>query len=139
MRVFIDVNVPMYAAGGESSYKTPCQQVLRAVAVGEIEGVTDAEALQEILYRYSLIGKREQARKVFDAFRRALGAILPITEQDVLLARYLHEMYDIRPRDLVHAAVMLNAGITEICSADADFDRIEGIHRIDPRKYGIEG
>ena len=35
-------------------------------------------------------------------------------------------------RDLVHAAVMQRLGVSRIISADTDFDRLEGIDRLDP-------
>ncbi len=37
-------------------------------------------------------------------------------------------------RDAVHAATMLNNGLTHIISADRHFDIIEGITRLDPQK-----
>jgi len=134
-RVFIDTNVPMYWAGEDSQYKSACGRILSAVASGEIEGVTDAEVLQEILYRYSTIGKKEIGWKIFDGFHAVVDTILPVTEDDISLARHLQEQYDLRPRDLVHAAVMLNAGIKEICTVDRHFDRIAGISRIDPLHF----
>jgi len=49
--VFIDTNIPMYAAGTPHPLRDPCQAIIRAVAEGKLEAVTDAEVLQEIRYR----------------------------------------------------------------------------------------
>lgn len=35
--------------------------------------------------------------------------------------------------DCVHAAIMKRAGITDIISADKDFDKITWIRRLDPK------
>ena len=51
--------------------------------------------------------------------------------EDVSLARaILRDVPGIQARDAIHAAVMLNRGITRIMSADRGFDRIPGIQRI---------
>jgi len=129
----------MYWAGADSPYKSSCGAVLSAIESGELKAVTDTEVFQEILHRYTSIRKMEIARQVFDDLYDMMDAVLPVTEDDIRLARQLHEIYDVRARDLVHVAVMLNAGITDICSVDSHFDQIGGIRRIDPRRYGAGG
>ena len=42
-RVFIDVNIPMYAAGTVHPLKEPSQRVVMAIATGYLDAVTDAE------------------------------------------------------------------------------------------------
>ncbi len=135
--VFIDTNIPMYAAGTPHPLREPSQAILRAVAEGKLEAVTDAEVLQEILYRYLHIGEREKGFKVFDRFRRImLGHILPIDEADVQRARKLAEEYpELSPRDLIHLAVMLRHGIHEIITADKGFDRVRKILRLGPAEF----
>ena len=76
--VFIDTNIPMYAAGASHPLKKPSQRVILAIATGEIDAVTDTEVFQEILYRYIHISEREKGFKVFDHFHRIMmGRILP--------------------------------------------------------------
>ena len=50
--VFIDANVPMYASGRAHPLQEPAQRAITALATGDLDGVTDAEVFQEILYRY---------------------------------------------------------------------------------------
>lgn len=127
----------MHAAGTPHPLREPSRQVLRAVAAGEIEALTDAEVLQEILHRYLHIGEREKGFTVFDRFRRIMfGRILPIEDADVQKARELAEKYPaLSPRDLIHLAVMLRHGINEIVSADKGFDEVKEVHRIDPTTF----
>ena len=135
--VFIDTNIPMYAAGTPHPLRDPCQAIIRAVAEGKLKAVTDAEVLQEILYRYLHIGEWEKGLMVFDLFRRImLGHILPLDEEDVQRARELAEEYPrLSPRDLIHLAVMLRHGLHEIISADRGFDRIREIRRLEPAEF----
>ncbi len=135
--VFVDTNIPMYAAGTPHPLKAPSQRILRAIANGELQAVTDAEVLQEILYRYLHIGQKEKGLKIFDSFRRImLGYILPVEDLDVQLAREFVERYSfLSPRDLIHLAVMWRHNVREIVTADTGFDLVEGIRRINPLEF----
>jgi len=137
VKYFLDSNIFMYAAGREHPLKAPCLVILRRVAREEVEALTNAEVLQEILYRYGAIGELQRglhlARLAVD---QIAGDVLPVTLADMRRAFDLVERYGagIRSRDAVHAATMLNNGLNQVISADAHFDVIEGITRIDPRK-----
>ena len=137
MKVFIDTNVPMYAAGKLHPLKEPCQRVVLAVAKGELNAVTDTEVFQEILYRYLHIGEREKGFQVFDYFYRIMaGNVLPVEEEDIWEARQLAERTDhLSLRDLFHLAVMFHHNITRIVTADKGFDSIPEIRRIDPLTF----
>ena len=46
MTVFIDTNIPMYAAGKAHPAKQPSLELLHRVIEGELEAATDVEVLQ---------------------------------------------------------------------------------------------
>ena len=134
--IFIDTNIPIYAAGQPHPLREACQRVMRAAAAGHIEVVTDSEVFQEILYRYWRIGERKKGLQIFDSFYQIMaGRIFAVGERDVHRARELAEEYSISLRDLIHLAVMKNNDIEEILTADKDFDRVKGIRRIDPTRF----
>lgn len=139
-RVFIDVNIPMYAAGTPHPLREPSQRVIMAIATGRLDAVTDAEVLQEILYRYLHIGEREKGFLVFDHFYRImLGRILSIEDADVHRARFLAEQHPgLSARDVIHLAVMTRHQVEEILTADTAFDKIEQVRRIDPGRFPPE-
>ncbi len=136
--VFIDANVPVYAAGGEHPYKEPCSRVLRMAALVPQPFVTDSEVLQELMHRYLALGRWTLGRTVLHAFAEVMdGRIEPVLTEDVLSAsRLAYRHPDVSARDLVHAAVMQRLGASRIISADADFDRLTGIDRLDPARVG---
>jgi predicted nucleic acid-binding protein len=87
--------------------------------------------LQEILYRYSFIERRDLAGGVYDLFIEACPVVLDVTLADTDRARNLvSESSRISPRDAIHAAVMLNHEIEWIATFDEDFDRIPGVRRL---------
>jgi uncharacterized protein len=48
MKIFIDTNIPMYAADTDHHLKDSCVEILNAAASGELEAYTDSEVFQEI-------------------------------------------------------------------------------------------
>ena len=139
--VFIDANVPIYAAGSDHPYKEPCARILRILAEDPQSFVTDSEVLQELMHRYLASGRWNLGREVVRAFAEAMrGRIEPVHAEDVTLAAELADLHPgVSARDLVHAAVMQRLGADRIISADTDFDRLEGINRLDPARIGESG
>ena len=70
------------------------------------------------------------------AFAEAMHRrVEPVYGEDVILATELADRHTgVSARDLVHAAVMHRLGVDRIISADTDFDRLEGIERLDPAR-----
>ena len=136
--VFIDATVPIYAAGGDHRLKEPCARILRSVAEDPRPFVTDSEVLQELLHRYLALGRWELGREVLRTFAEAMhGRVESVHAEDVLTASELADRHPgASSRDLVHAAVMQRMGTSRIVSADSDFDRIEGVERLDPARIG---
>ena len=134
---FLDTNIFMYAAGEEHPLKAPCVGILRQVAEEALEAVTSTEVLQEILYRYGALGEIQRGLRIARlAVDQVGGAVLPVTVRDMQEAFGLLERHGkaIAVRDAIHAATMLNNGLTHLLSADTHFDVITGITRTDPRR-----
>lgn len=136
MKIFIDANIPMYWGGKESSYKLSCAKILELVAKEKVDGVTSSEVFQEIIYRFWYLKQMGKGLAIFDYFSQIMSEVLPVTIDDVREARTLMERYpSIPPRDLLHAAVMMNNQVSFIVSADKDFDKINEIERVDPTNF----
>jgi predicted nucleic acid-binding protein len=74
---------------------------------------------------------------------KTLQSIVPRTLAvdlaDIVRARDLSIIYPtVSARDLVHAAVMLNHGITTVVSVDRHFDSIHEIVRLSPETFVTE-
>jgi len=131
VKVFIDSNIPMYVAGAAHPNRDPAHRFLERVQAGEVEGCTSTEVLQEILYRYTAIGRRDLARSVYDLFVSVCPTVYDVTLADTDTARDLVAEFPARSaRDCVHAAVMQNHAIELIATYDEGFDAIPGIHRV---------
>jgi predicted nucleic acid-binding protein len=129
--IFIDSNVPMYLVGAAHPHKTDAQLLLeRSVAAGE-RMVADAEVLQEILHRYSALGRREAIKPTLGTLLRYVDQVFPVEQADVLRAsEILEEPLGLSARDALHIAIMERHGVERIMSFDADFDRCPAVTRI---------
>ena len=96
--------------------------------------VTDAEVLQELLHRYLALRLWAQGRQVFQRFGVLMqGRVEAIQAADVQRAAGLADSHgQLGGRDLLHAAVMQRLGIDGIVSADAGFDLLADVERLDP-------
>ena len=134
--VFLDVNIPMYAAGQPHKYKNACVWVMGEIAQGRLTAVIDTEIIQEILYRYGALQRWEIATAMSANLLTLVPVVYPVSAADIRLTVKLFQQYapqGIKARDLIHAAVMQNNGLTQIISTDKHFDLIDGVTRLDPQ------
>jgi predicted nucleic acid-binding protein len=141
-KVFIDTGIFMYARGKDHPLKTPCSQVILKIAreneIGHYGApVINTEVFQEIIYRYAMIDNWDTGISVCRDIKALEMDILSVTGSDMERLLELAEKYkkkNIPPRDLIHAAVMINNGVYRIITADKHFDSIKEITRISPEK-----
>ncbi len=132
----LDVNVPMYAAGGEHPHKTPCAWVMQEIAAGRLEAAIDTEIIQEVLYRYGTLRRWQIGIAIARDLLTIVPHIFPVTDEVVRTAIALfdeHGPRGVAARDVIHVAVMRSHGLTQIISTDAHFDQFKGILRLDPQ------
>jgi predicted nucleic acid-binding protein len=129
--IFIDSNVPMYLIGAEHPLKHRARaRVEEAVADGK-SLCANAEVLQEILHRYTSIGRAEFIDPAFAALMSVVDVVYPIERADVERARRLmRTLTGLSARDALHLAVMQSRDVGQILSFDSGFDGIPGIERI---------
>lgn len=129
MAFFVDANVVVYAAS-EGPYRDPCRRVLEAVARGEADGRTSPAVLEEVwfLERSGRIGAVEgltaHAYTIF-------SPLLPVTDEAFRLALELAAP-GLGPADRLHVGTCLANGIAAIVTADASFEGLPGLRRVDP-------
>lgn len=92
----------------------------------------NVEVYQEILHRFSSIGRHDAIGEAFTTLDDIVVQVLSYGMSE------LHEARDIvlsfpgvSSRDALHAAMMQSAGITQILSYDRGFDSIPGIQRLE--------
>ncbi len=133
MRVFVDTNVFLYAAGRAHPKRDACARVLRKIAEGSLDATVNSEVLQEILYVLSRRGRREDGVALARNVAALFPELLSVTREDMDMAFELALRHPHLPvRDAVHAGTMLRSGLKRVISVDEDLDQIPEIERVDP-------
>jgi predicted nucleic acid-binding protein len=129
--IFIDSNIPMYLVGADHPHKVDAQLLLERCIAERRRLLTDAEVMQEILYRYSAIERRDAIQPALDVLLGVVDEVLPVERDDVLAARdILMGVRELSSRDALHIAIMRRHAIEKILSFDRSFDLFPGIDRI---------
>lgn len=129
--IFVDSNVPMYLIGAEHPLRARARERLEEVVAAGEALCADAQVLQEILHRYTAIGRSEFIDPAFAALLGVVDVVYPIERADVERARRLMRTATrLSARDALHVAVMQARDVGQILSFDRGFDGIPGIERI---------
>ncbi len=129
MTFLLDANVIFYAAV-TSDYRSACLEILDAIAAGEAEGRVSTAVFEEV-WHLELSGRAGSIRGLAQRAYRAFAPLLPVTDDIVARALKL-EATRLGSNDRIHVATALANGIDTIVSADADFDRVRVLRRVDP-------
>lgn len=124
MRVFIDSNVAMYAAGSEHPNKGPSLKFLARVQRDEVQAVTSTEVLQEILHRYHRLGLPDVAERVYDLVMLLCAEVFPVTVADTDECVALLREAGGSVRDALHVAVMRHNDVEHVATFDTGFERL---------------
>jgi hypothetical protein len=128
--IFIDSCVPMYLVGASHRHKVEAQRALERLLGQHERLVTDAEVLQEILHRYTVVDRRDAIQPAFNALLEVTDEVLPV---DLAAVQRASALVVRRPRlsarVALHAVVMQAHGIAQVLSFDNTFDRLPGIFR----------
>lgn len=136
MSLFIDTAVILYAGGDVHPLREPCGRIIERVGAGELDAVTSAEVVQEIIHRFMAIRRPDigggMARRTMDTF----APVIPITHALMRRVPELIERYPaLSARDLVHVATCIHEGIAEIVSPDRGFDIVRELRRVPPEDF----
>lgn len=129
MSVFIDTNVIVYA-NLPSEFREPCLEILQSVARSSLDGRTSTAVVEEI-WHLELSGKAGKLDGLTQRTYTLFTPLLPVDDEIVAHALTL-DTPRLGANDRIHLATALANGIASILSADADFDGVPGLRRIDP-------
>ncbi|MBT8488631.1 MAG: type II toxin-antitoxin system VapC family toxin [Gemmatimonadetes bacterium] len=130
--IFLDSNVPMYLVGAEHPNKDAARGALERLVADAERLVTDVEVIQEILHRYTAIGRRDAIGPCIETLLGLADDVFTVELGDALRARDLVlDHPELSARDAIHVAVAERMGVTRILSFDRGFDQVEGLERID--------
>ena len=129
MTFFVDTNIVVYSAGA-SERRQPCIELLRAIGSGRADGRTSTSVIEEV-WHLELSGRAGPLIGLTSRSYAVFTPLLPVTDETVQLALSL-DAGALGSNDRIHLAICLMNGIDTIVSADAGFDGLRQIRRVDP-------
>lgn len=129
---YLDANVFCLAALYEGPKADQARTLLHKTIGGDQPAITAALTLDEVAWN---IGKAAGRDVGIRQATRLLGVpsltVLDVKTRHMVMAFDLMETHaSLRPRDAIHAAVALDAGVYSIVSDDDEFDVIPQLNRI---------
>jgi len=131
---YVDSNVFFYARILDREYGKACSSVLRMTSSGELEASTSTLVPIEVANSMRKFGLGEAVASEIRAIFSLGIEVHGIEAADAQEAAEIFEKSRINPYDCLHAAVMKRLGLKEIISADKEFEKVDWIARLDPRK-----
>ena len=129
MAFFVDANVIVYAAT-EGPYREPCVEILQAIAEGRAVGRTSTAVIEEV-WHVELSGKAGDISGLADNAYTLFAPLLAV-DHEIVGAALALPTSELGTNDRIHAATCALSGIDTIVTADADFNDVRGLRRIDP-------
>lgn len=121
----------MYLVGAPHPNKDRVRAVLDELILSRSRFVTDVEAYQEILHRYTAINRPDMIDPAFTCLDGIVDKTLTFGMAEIRSARaILASVNGISARDALHIAVMRAAGVSRILTFDRNFDACQGIERL---------
>ena len=133
---FVDTNIFVRHLTQDHPEKAlACFKLFQKAQRGEISLFTTEAVVTEVVY---ILSSKQLYNLPRDEIRRLLFPLLSLSgiklahKKTHLRALDLYAIHSIDYEDALIAAHMERQGITEIFSYDLDFDRIEGVSRLEP-------
>jgi len=128
--IYLDSNVFIYAALGGAKEGNWCRDLIRRVTGGEVEAVTSALTVDEVVYQVRVSRGLEASIEAGEAvLEMAHLTVSPADAETLWKSLELGRQVGLHPRDAIHAATALIHGSPELISEDVDFDKVEGLKR----------
>ncbi len=125
--IFIDTNVFMYAVGRPHPLQGPAREFFFESNRNHTPLCTSAEVLQELVHAYLPVGRLQTLDAAMSLVLRSRVEVWPLEEEDVTLARQLHERYPmLGPRDLCHLASCRRRGVSRVKTFDQTLGAVAG-------------
>jgi predicted nucleic acid-binding protein len=154
--IFVDTNIFLFYFLSDPVLGPPCDQLLRRIENGDIQGFTSAHVLNEMAHRlmteeahqrfgWSMNGIARRLRnhpaqvQMLSRPRQAVDElslirlhVLPVTGTQVSLAIDVSNQHGLLSSDSLIVTMMWQHGLQAIASHDPDFDRVPGLTRYAP-------
>jgi uncharacterized protein len=126
---FVDVNVVLYGAAA-SPATDACLEILEAIGRGEADGRMSTAALEEV-WHIERSGRAGDLGGLTERTYTLFTPLLSVTDEAFRFALRL-DAPRLGSNDRLHVGTCMTHQIEVVVSADAGFDAVPGIRRVEP-------
>jgi uncharacterized protein len=136
--IVLDTTVLVYAKGSDHPLRSPCRDLIGAIAEGRLEATTTVEAIQEFVHVRARRHDRLDAANLGRDYATLLSPLLAVTPDDLERGLSVYERCErLGAFDAVLAAASERSGAEALVSADTDFAEIGTIVHAVPDEAGV--
>jgi len=127
---YADANLLIYAVAQKEDPGDDARLILESAMKGEIELSTASLTFDEVMMALLRLKGRGHAYEITVRLVASMPSVLDVTAETINASLWIFKNITVRPRDAIHAALMIKHGIEEVITDDTDFDKIPGIKRV---------
>ena len=136
--IVLDTTVLVYAKGADHPLRSPCRDLMAAIADERLEATTSAEVIQEFVHVRARRRDRRDAAALGRDYADLLSPLLSVTREDLRRGLSLFEQFDrLGAFDAVLAASAAAAGASTLVSADTAFGDLPDLLHLVPDSAGV--
>lgn len=138
-RVYLDANVFIYADIASDVHGDSSRKIIEFLLERKFRGVTCALTIDEVIWSIWQEENKRRAVKVGKTLLEMANLeLLQVGSTELQAAIDSIEEYNLKPRDAIHYAEMIENNANKIVSSDPHFDEIQNIERIEIPKFAKE-
>lgn len=135
MTYYIDTNIWIYAMIAHPKYGEKCKEILKKIEAKTVEAAISTQVLGEVAgVLYSKYKVKDTTSQLNAILSYPINIYIVHPDTIRVAAEYARD-YGITPYDGIHVALAAEYNVTDIISADKEFDKIDLIRRIDPIEF----
>lgn len=134
--IYLDTNVFLYATESKSIFNKECLKLFDYCQKNQIEIVTSAETIQEIIHLSINTKKLKQGIKTAQITLKTIDELYPVDKSIVeIYLRQAEKHPTSSSRDLIHFSTGLANNINTLITYDRDFKKFKEISSKTPAEF----
>ncbi|RZB33016.1 MAG: hypothetical protein AEth_00133 [Candidatus Argoarchaeum ethanivorans] len=128
--MYIDSNIFIFAATGKEELGQNCRKIIKLINEKKITCAASFLVIDEVIWILKKNIGKDSAIKITKAMLSMPIKWIEIKKSVIIKMMDTYEKTTLDPRDAIHISSMKEVGLSVIVSEDDDFDKVEGIERI---------
>lgn len=132
--MYIDSNIFIFAATDKGKLGKNCREVIRLINEQKIICASSFLVVDEAIWVLKKSVGKDSAIKITKAMLSMPINWIEIDKSVIIRMIDIYDKTTLDPRDAIHISSMRKVGLSVIVSEDNDFDKVDGIERINASK-----